>query len=38
MPGIDAVGATRWVWNGRERRQAEVVQSAAVAPGDGVES
>ena len=38
MPGIDAVGATRWVWNGRERRQTEVVQAPAIAPDDGVET
>ena len=38
MPGIDAVGATRWMWNGRERRQTDVVQFPAVAPGDGVET
>jgi uncharacterized protein (TIGR02680 family) len=37
MPGIDAVGVTRWVWNGRERRQTDVVQAPAAAPGDGVE-
>ncbi len=24
LPGLDAVGATRWVWNGRERRQRDV--------------
>lgn len=23
LPGIDAVAATRWVWNGRERRQVD---------------
>lgn len=23
LPGIDAVAATRWLWNGRERRQVD---------------
>jgi len=23
MPGIDAVGSTRWVWNGQERTQVD---------------
>jgi uncharacterized protein (TIGR02680 family) len=36
MPGIDAVAATRWVWNGRERRQADLMQARAIAPDDGV--
>jgi uncharacterized protein (TIGR02680 family) len=36
QPGIDAVAATRWVWNGRERQQTDVVQAPAVAPDDGV--
>jgi hypothetical protein len=37
LPGIDAVAATRWVWNGRERRQTDVVQAPAVAPDNGVD-
>jgi uncharacterized protein (TIGR02680 family) len=36
LPGIDAVAATRWVWNGRERQQTDVVQAPAVAPDDGI--
>jgi hypothetical protein len=35
IPGIDAVGATRWIWNGRKRQQIDVVPSPAVAPDDG---
>jgi hypothetical protein len=38
MPGIDAVAATRWVWNGRERRQTDVVQARATAPDEAVET
>jgi hypothetical protein len=38
MPGIDAVASTRWVWNGRERRQTDVVQARAVAPDEAVET
>jgi hypothetical protein len=38
MPGIDAVAATRWVWNGRERQQTDVVQAPAIAPDNGVET
>ena len=36
MPGIDAVASTRWVWNGRERRQTDVLQARAVAPDEAV--
>jgi uncharacterized protein (TIGR02680 family) len=32
-PGIDAVGIHRWVWNGRERRQDELVLPPASPPG-----
>jgi hypothetical protein len=38
MPGIDAVAATRWVWNGRERRQTDVLQARAIAPDEAVET
>jgi hypothetical protein len=38
MLGIDAVASTRWVWNGRERRQTDVVQARAVAPDEAVET
>lgn len=38
LPGIDAVAATRWVWNGRERQQTDLVQAPAVAPNDDVET
>lgn len=31
-PGIDAVGVHRWVWNGRERRQDELVMPSASPP------
>jgi uncharacterized protein YPO0396 len=30
-PGIDAVGVTRWVWNGRERVRADVAPTPAEA-------
>ncbi len=36
-PEIDAVGTTRFVWNGRERVRAEVEGPGARAPGAGVE-
>jgi hypothetical protein len=32
------VAATRWVWNGRERRQTDVVQARAIAPDESVET
>lgn len=32
MPGIDAVGTTRWVWNGRESRQTDAMHSPAIPP------
>lgn len=31
IPGIDAVSATRWIWNGRERRQRDALLSPASA-------
>jgi hypothetical protein len=31
-PGIDAVGVTRWVWNGRERRRDEAPVPPAAPP------
>ncbi|MCC6557732.1 MAG: TIGR02680 family protein [Polyangiaceae bacterium] len=34
-PGIDAVGVTRWVWNGKERVRADVVPSPAERPDPG---
>lgn len=34
LPGVDAVAATRWVWNGQERRQ-EDLPLPADAPTDG---
>lgn len=30
IPGIDAVSATRWIWNGRERRQRDVLLSPSM--------
>jgi hypothetical protein len=41
-PGIDAVGVTRWVWNGRERAldtsPAPSVRAPAAHDGDGLPS
>ena len=34
VPGIDAVAATHWIWNGTERRKVDIQQLAAVAPDD----
>jgi uncharacterized protein (TIGR02680 family) len=34
LPGLDAVGATRWVWNGRERRQRDAVVPPAEPPAE----
>lgn len=36
MAGIDAVAATRWLWNGRELRQTNVLQAPDIAPDKGV--
>jgi hypothetical protein len=38
VAGIDAVAATRWLWNGRERRQSDVLQAPDIAPDDGLET
>jgi hypothetical protein len=39
-PGIDAVGVTRWVWNGRERAldlsPVPSVRAPALSDGDGI--
>ena len=32
LPGIDAVGATRWVWNGREKRQRDTLLPPVAEP------
>ena len=32
MPGVDAVAATRWVWNGRSRRQEDLVLPPSAPP------
>ncbi len=32
LPGFDAVAATRWIWNGRERRQTDPVLPSDRAP------
>ena len=32
VPGIDAVAATHWIWNGTERRKIDIQQLSAVAP------
>ena len=32
LPGLDAVAATRWIWNGRERRQIDATLPPECAP------
>jgi hypothetical protein len=32
MPGVDAVAATRWVWNGRSRRQEDLTLPPSAPP------
>ena len=32
LPGIDAVAATRWIWNGREKRQQDTVLPPTAPP------
>lgn len=32
LPGVDAVGATRWLWNGREKRQVDPPEPAVLPP------
>jgi uncharacterized protein (TIGR02680 family) len=32
LPGLDAVAATRWIWNGRERRQEDLALPPDAAP------
>jgi hypothetical protein len=34
VPGIDAVAATHWIWNGTERRKIDIQQLSTVAPDD----
>jgi hypothetical protein len=35
LPGLDAVAATRWVWNGQERRQIDPVLPPDRSPSGG---
>ena len=32
LPGLDAVAATRWLWNGREKKQRDLPLAAAAPP------
>jgi uncharacterized protein (TIGR02680 family) len=38
LPGLDAVAASRWLWNGREKRQSDPMLPPVAAPETGPES
>lgn len=38
LPGLDAVGCTRWLWNGREKRQVDLPEPQAGPPGAGADA
>jgi len=33
LPGLDAVGTTRWIWNGRQKSQRDAALPPEAAPG-----